>query len=274
MDRQVREVGLRAVRGAAGETRTDLVACEEPLEIRVETPAGVVERIAVTMRTPGHDLELALGFLLGEGVIDGPSELGAPPAQEQAVLEGRGHVVTVRLRRSVDLEALRRNFYTTSSCGVCGKAAIERVELAAPALEPGPRVPAAVVRSLPAALRAAQPVFDLTGGLHATGLFRATGELVVAREDVGRHNALDKVLGHALLAGAVPLATSLLLVSGRASFELVQKAAMAGAPILCAVSAPSSLAVDAALRLGLTLVAFLRGETFQIYAHPERLELG
>jgi FdhD protein len=270
-----------AVRGAGAEPSRVLVACEEPLEIRVETPSGAVERIAVTMRTPGHDLELALGFLLTEGVIDDARDLASPPAQEQAVLEGRGWVVTVRLRRGIDLEALRRNFYATSSCGVCGKAAIERIELAAPTLEPGPVVAPAIIAALPDRLRAAQEIFALTGGLHATGLFRTDGELVLAREDVGRHNALDKVLGHALLRGWVPFAphppsdpqASMLLVSGRASFELVQKAAMAGVPILCAVSAPSSLAVSAAERLGLTLIGFLRGPEFRIYAHPERVAL-
>jgi FdhD protein len=252
------------------EREVDAVAIEEPLEIRVAGPDGVVSRVAVTMRTPGHDEELALGFLRGEGLIEGRDDLAAGDVTTRAAADP-DQSLTVRLARAFDASALQRNFYATSSCGVCGKAALDFVEVAAAPLAPGPSVPAVLLHDLPRALRAAQATFDATGGLHATGRFDAAGRLLAAREDVGRHNAMDKVVGRALLDGELPLAGSVLVVSGRASFELVQKAALAGAPILCSVSAPSSLAVQLAGRVGLTLVGFLRDGRFNVYTHPSRI---
>ncbi len=221
----------------------DRVAVEEPLEIRV---GG--EPLAVTMRTPGHDEELALGFLHGEGLIDG------------AVVE-----VDARLRRDPG----RRRFYTTSSCGVCGKGALEEVAVDAPALPQGPRVARALLAALPDRLR--QPGFAATGGLHATGLFDAGGTLLFVREDVGRHNAMDKVIGRALIDGLLPLGNRLLCVSGRLSFELVQKAAVAGCPVLVGVGAPTSLAIRLAADRGLTLCGFARAGHVNVYAGSERV---
>jgi FdhD protein len=265
---------LVAVRGATAASRTDHVAVEEPLEIRVEGPDRAEVRVAVTMRTPGHDLELAAGFLRTEALIRDRDDLAARPAKDLQVVTGRGNVLTLRVRVPFDRARLERNFYATSSCGVCGKAALELVAVAAPPLAPGPVVPRETLLGLPAALRAAQGLFEQTGGLHATGLFDTAGNLLVAREDVGRHNAMDKVVGWALLRRALPLSERVFMVSGRASFELVQKAAMAGVSVLCAVSAPSSLAVATAQRLGMTLVGFLRGDGFNVYAHPARIDLG
>jgi FdhD protein len=237
----------------------DRVAVEEPLEIRVRGDA-----LAVTMRTPGHDEELALGFLHGEGLIDGAAgdSVAAGPSADLAhnVVE-----VDARLRRDPG----RRRFYTTSSCGVCGKGALEEVAVDAPALPPGPRVARALLAALPDRLH--QPGFAATGGLHATGLFDAGGTLLVVREDVGRHNAMDKVIGRALLDGLLPLGDRLLCVSGRLSFELVQKAAVAGCPVLVGVGAPTSLAVQLAADRGLTLCGFARAGHVNVYAGSERV---
>ncbi len=265
-------VGLLAFRGAVADERRDHLATEEPLEIRVEGPEHPAERICVTMRTPGHDHELAVGFLFTEGLLAGRGDLAERPVRELEMADRPCNLATVRLSRPFDAEHLKRNFYATSSCGICGKASLERIETIAPPIPDGPVVGRSVLLRLPGALRAAQAVFDQTGGLHATGLFDRDGELLCAREDVGRHNAMDKVLGRALLDGAVPLADGLLMVSGRLSFELVQKAAMASVPIVCAVSAPSSLAIQAAERLGITIVGFLRGDGFNVYAHPRRID--
>jgi len=234
----------------------DRVAIEEPLEIR----AGG-EAIAVTMRTPGHDEELAVGFLHGEGLLAGPVEHAGPPDDLAA------NVVEVRapLRR---LPSARR-FYTTSSCGVCGKGALEEVTVHAPPLPTGPRVDRATLAALPDRLR--QPGFEATGGLHATGLFTPDGELLAVREDVGRHNAMDKLVGRALLDGDLPLAGRVLCVSGRLSFELVQKAVVAGCPVLVGVGAPTSLAVELAADRGLTLCGFARGHAVNVYAGAERV---
>jgi FdhD protein len=236
---------------------SDAVAIEEPLEIRVR---GIA--LAVTMRTPGNDEELALGFLHGEGLIDAPAPAAPSPELE-------GNVV------DVDAELLReppeRRFYATSSCGVCGKGALEEVAVLAPPAAPGPRVERAVLATLPDRLAAGQPGFAETGGLHATGLFDASGELLIAREDVGRHNAMDKVIGRALLDGLLPLEGRLLCVSGRLSFELVQKAAIAGAPVLVGVGAPTSLAVELAREQGMTLCGFARGGQVNVYAGAERI---
>ncbi len=233
----------------------DLVAIEEPLEIRVDG-----EPLAVTMRTPGHDDELALGFLYSEGLI--ADSRRAEPTEDFAanVIEVAGP-----LRRDPG----RRRFYTTSSCGVCGKGALEEVAVDSAPLPPGPVVARALVAALPDRLE--QPGHQRTGGLHATGLFDSAGEALLAREDVGRHNAMDKVIGRALLEGWLPLSERLLCVSGRLSFELVQKAAVAGAPILVGVGAPSSLAIALAEDRGMTLCGFARGTRVNVYTHPERV---
>ena len=233
----------------------DQVAVEEPLEIRVDA-----RPLAVTMRTPGHDEELALGFLFGEGLID-----SARPAAPPAELAANAVDVTGPLIR----EPGERRFYTTSSCGVCGKGALEEVAVHSEPLPDGPRVPRDLLAALPDRLR--QPTFERTGGLHATGLFDPAGELLVAREDVGRHNAMDKVIGRALLDEAVPLSERVLCVSGRLSFELVQKAAVAGAPILVGVGAPSSLAIELAADRGMTLGGFARGGRVNVYCGAERV---
>lgn len=238
----------------------DLVAVEEPLEIRVDGAA-----LAVTMRTPGHDEELALGFLVGEGLLD--ARAAAPDAGPTDDLAA--NIVTVRgpLLR----EPPSRRFYTTSSCGVCGKGALEEVAVIAPEAAPGPVVPRELLTRMPDSLTAAQPAFAQTGGLHAAGLFAADGELLLAREDVGRHNAMDKVIGRALLDGRLPLHDHILCVSGRLSFELVQKAAVAGVPMLVGVGAPSSLAITLAAGQGMTLCGFARGGGLNVYTAPERV---
>jgi FdhD protein len=233
----------------------DTVAVEEPLEIRVDG-----EPLSVTMRTPGNDEELALGFLYGEGLIDAPREAGATADFAANVVEVAGP-----LRRDPGA----RRFYTTSSCGVCGKGALEEVAVASDPLPPGPRVERSLLADLPERLR--QPGFERTGGLHATGLFDPSGELLAVREDIGRHNAIDKVVGAALLQGWLPLHERLLCVSGRLSFELVQKAAVAGCPILVGVGAPSSLAIELAADRGITLAGFARGGRANVYAGSERI---
>ncbi|SNX95700.1 FdhD protein [Geodermatophilus sabuli] len=262
------------IRGSTQSTRPDTVAAEEPLEIRLSgTP------LAVTMRTPGHDFDLVHGFLLTEGVIDGGDDVLGLRYCDSVDADGRNtyNVVDVDLAPGVEPPdtALDRNFYTSSSCGVCGKASIDaiRTRTRHDVASDGTRLELATLLALPDRLRAAQQVFDKTGGLHAAGLFTAEGELVALREDVGRHNAVDKVVGDAVREGRLPLAGHVLLVSGRASFELTQKAAMAGIPVLAAVSAPSSLAVELAADVGITLVGFLRGEGCNVYSRPERLVL-
>ncbi len=252
--------------------RPDQLAVEEPLEIRVRGRA-----LAVTMRTPGHDVELAHGFLLTEGVIEGVADVRDARYCDSLDDEGRNtyNVLDVGLAEGVPEPetGVERNFYTTSSCGVCGKASLDAVRLRSkhsPAGDPV-RVPVEVLAAMPDALRRRQQVFDRTGGLHAAGLFAADGTLLVVREDVGRHNAVDKVLGWALLQGRIPALGTVLVVSGRASFELVQKAVMAGVPMLAAVSAPSSLAADLADESGLTLAGFVRGGSMNVYTRSERI---
>lgn len=266
-------VEILAVRGGAAEVRDDAVAVEEPIEIRAEGPGRPASRIAVTMRTPGHDVELAVGFLFTEGVLGGRSELLPRIVKEAPSPSGKGQVLTVQLSQPFDAEKAARMFYATSSCGICGKAAIEHVEIASEPLAAGPVVGASTVLALPAKLRAAQEAFERTGGLHATGLFDAEGVLLCAREDVGRHNAMDKVIGRMVLDDKVPLSGAIAMVSGRASFELVQKAAMAGVSILCAVSAPSSLAIGLAERLRMTLVGFVRRDGFNVYTGRDRIDM-
>jgi FdhD protein len=257
------------VEGGRRARRSDRLATEEPMEIRIEEPGTEQRSVAVTMRTPGHDFELAVGFLLTEGLIAGRDDVRsvrycAVPREEQHY-----NVVSVSVARPLEFE--QRSFYATSSCGVCGKASLDAIDVQCAPIADGPVIAPAVVTSLPDALRHAQAVFERTGGLHAAGLFDADGALIVTREDVGRHNAVDKLIGAQLLEGRLPLSGGILMVSGRASFEIIQKAATAGVPILCAVSAPSSLAADAARRFGITLVGFLRGDRFNIYTHPERI---
>jgi FdhD protein len=235
----------------------DVVAVEEPLEIRIGgTP------VAVTMRTPGHDEELAIGFALSEGLRPAGARLPDDLAANTVELAAPGF----------DPARLARSFYTTSSCGVCGKGALEAVAVEAPRVESDLRVPAELIASMPDRLREAQPAFEATGGLHATGLFDASGTLLCLREDVGRHNAMDKVIGWAFGGGLLPLGRSLLCVSGRVSFELVQKAAVAGCPVVVAVGAPSSLAVELAQDRGVTLCGFVRGGRLNIYSEPWRVE--
>jgi FdhD protein len=254
--------------------RPDALAAEEPMEIRVNG-----RPLTVTMRTPGSDFDLAVGFLVSEGVVHRASDVIAVRYCAGATADGSNtyNVVDVQLAGNVPPPdaSLERNFYTTSSCGLCGKASLEAVRtVSAWSVEDDPlRVSADIVVSLPDRLRAAQKVFDSTGGLHAAGLFSSSGELLTLREDVGRHNAVDKVIGDGVLSGRLPLRESILMVSGRASFELVQKAVMAGIPMLAAVSAPSSLAVDLAEDNGLTLVGFLRGSSMNVYTGAERLDL-
>ena len=223
------------------------------------------------MRTPGGDFELAVGFLFTEGLIVPGDVRRVAYCDDVPGEDQRYNVVSVTLGRPFDAERLRRNFYANSSCGVCGKAALEDIEVRCVPVGPGPEVEVAVLVSLPERLRGAQKVFERTGGLHAAGLFTSEGEQEVVREDVGRHNAVDKVVGERYLAGAVPASTRILQVSGRASFEIVQKAAVAGIPIVSAVSAPSSLAVQAAERFDMTLVGFVRDGRANVYTHPERV---
>jgi FdhD protein len=233
----------------------DVVAIEEPLEIRVDGAA-----LAVTMRTPGHDEELALGFLYGEGLIDAARGAGLTDDLANNTIE-----VTGPLTRDPGV----RRFYTTSSCGVCGKGALEEVAVLSAPVSAEPTIARALAAELPDRLE--QPGFRRTGGLHATGLFDADGELLYTREDVGRHNAMDKVVGRALMDGDLPLSGRVLCVSGRLSFELVQKAAVAGAPILIGVGAPSSLAIELADDRGLTLCGFARRGAVNVYTHPHRI---
>lgn len=262
------------IRDGAVDHRPDTLAVEEPMEIRVGGRA-----LTITMRTPGDDFDLAVGFLVSEGVVRATSDVVAARYCAGATDDGSNtyNVVDVALDPSLpplDV-SLERNFYTTSSCGLCGKASLDAVRTASTwsVAEDPLRVTPALLAALPERLREAQRVFDRTGGLHAAALFSATGELVVVREDVGRHNAVDKVVGHAVRNGMLPLRESILMVSGRASFELVQKAVMAGIPALAAVSAPSSLAADLAEENGMTLVGFLRGSSMNVYAGADRLEL-
>lgn len=255
-------VPIRRFDGAANSSEQDLVAVEEPLEIRIGERS-----VAVTMRTPGNDEELAAGFLFSEGILRCRSQIVSIAADR--------NVVTVSLSEKINLDRLERHFYVSSSCGVCGKASIDAIEIAnCPSLNRhAPTVSADTIHRMPAKLRQHQAVFDRTGGLHAAALFDPAGELLEVREDVGRHNALDKLIGAAFLARSLPLDRHILLVSGRASFELLQKAAAAGLGVMAAVGAPSSLAVEVARRFGLTLCGFVRGERFNVYSGAWRLGL-
>jgi FdhD protein len=271
--RHVTATKVVAIRGSELELRDDLVVGEEPLEIRAAGPRQTPVNVAITMRTPGHEKELAVGFLTTEGLLEGNEVLGADVG-DPGYMADPDDAVLVRLARRIDPAiGAKRHFIATASCGICGKASIDEVAVRCAPLPAGPVVSRAVVLALPDLLRAAQRAFDETGGLHAAGLFSPRGELIAIREDVGRHNALDKLIGSQVLAGAMPLHDRILMVSGRVSFEIVQKAAVAGIPIVCAVSAPSDLAIETAERLGVTLVGFLRGNGFNVYAHDARIDL-
>ncbi len=262
MNRSILTVPVRKIEGESSASFQDLLAVEEPLEIRLGD-----KTISLTMRTPGHDPELAAGFLFTEGILDGPHQIRDIQHSKNSI------AVQLNPDVEVDFERLQRNFYTTSSCGVCGKASIEALRM-----QGCPRLPrssvaveAVVIHRLPQAQRDEQAVFQRTGGLHAAALFDFQGKLILLREDVGRHNAVDKLIGARMLAGHTPLSGTLLLVSGRASFELTQKALMAGIPILAAVGAPSSLAVETAQRFNMTLLGFVRDGRFNIYSGAERI---
>ena len=266
-----RTAATRILRWKQGELEAvdDSLAREEPLEIRVKG-----ESVAVTMRTPGHDEELALGFLLSEGVIAGANDVleVAPCQQGEAALHGNVLNVFLAPKVVIDLAKLKRNVFASSSCGLCGKASIESVHgHFEPLAKREPVIASESILQLPDKLRAGQETFEKTGGLHAAGLFDAEGNLFTLREDVGRHNAVDKVLGRSMLDGDFPLENHVLMVSGRASFEILQKALAGRVGVICAVSAPSSLAVEFARESGQTLVGFLRGDTFNVYSHPKRI---
>jgi len=262
---------------AQGQIRRDQLATEEPLEIRIET-RDARQTVAVTMRTPGNDFELAAGFLHGEGVLGSRDDIArisycVDPAVD---VSQQYNIVNVQLRHDAmpDLAPLERHFSITSACGVCGKSSLEALQLRGlPLVQCDVQVPVDVLYRLPETLLAAQGGFQQTGGLHAAALFDATGTLLALREDVGRHNALDKLVGWALLEAKLPLSECVLLVSGRTSYEILQKSLAAGIPIVCAISAPSSLAVDLARDFGITLVGFLRGERCNVYTARERITL-
>lgn len=273
-----------AVRSADGREFNDVVAVEEPLEVRLGFADGKHRAISITMRTPGDDAELAAGFLFTEGIIKSPEQIrqirhcGLKITKRYGTLDRAAALNSNTIRvdldegLSVDLKKLDRHFYTTSSCGVCGKSSIDALRSEAVPIDGnGFKVASETVSSLPDKLREVQAVFDMTGGLHASALFDAAGNIDIVREDVGRHNALDKVIGRKFLDAAMPLSNVLLLVSGRASFELVQKALMAGIPVMAAVGAPSSLAVELAAEYGMTLIGFVRDGRFNVYCGEERL---
>lgn len=268
------EVPVKSVTGEGGGTHLDVLAVEEPLEIRIVHPSIEETSISVTMRTPGNDAELAIGFLHGEGIIGSADDVVRVGKRVRSAC-GKENIVVVDLAESCnpDTGKLTRHFYTTSSCGVCGKSSIEAIEtLPAEELPLGDlRVDAKLIHELPARIEASQKLFERTGGLHAAALFDKKGELVALREDVGRHNAMDKLVGSLLRKNRLPASEGIVLVSGRASFELVQKAVMAGVPVLAAVGAPSSLAVELASRFGMTLIGFVRDHRFNVYTKPIRI---
>jgi FdhD protein len=263
---ELRQIKIDRFQGGTLQRAQDCLAAEEPLEIRVRG-----QSVAVTMRTPGSDRELIAGFLLSEGLIRAREEIAEIAPCPTPDLPGNVWNVFLAASTLFDAQKLSRHVFASSSCGICGKASIDSVHQSFPRVENSVQVSSKVLLSLPGQLRNAQKTFEQTGGLHAAGLFDATGKLLLMREDVGRHNAVDKVLGHALLEGWLPLQNAILLVSGRASFEIVQKALSAGIPIIAAVSAPSSLAVELAEESGQTLVGFLREQTFNAYSHPSRI---
>ncbi|MBA3425931.1 MAG: formate dehydrogenase accessory sulfurtransferase FdhD [Rubrobacter sp.] len=268
---------IRTVENGKARLKSDVLATEEPMEIRLVT-GDKTQTVAVTMRTPGADFELAAGFLYSEGIVGSAEDIRKISycVDPDIDAEQQYNIVNVELRggHEYDLRPLERHFYTTSACGVCGKASLEQLELrGCPVISPGPVVSVETITSLPDKLRETQNLFDSTGGLHAAALFSREGSLIALREDVGRHNATDKLVGWALLEGKLPLSDHIVMVSGRSSFEILQKSLTAGAPIVCAISAPSSLAVDVAREFNMTLIGFLRGERFNVYAGEERIDL-
>jgi FdhD protein len=273
--RAVTPVRVRAMEDGRLVERPDRLVTEEPMEIRIHGASQDAEAIAVTMRTPGNDFELAVGLCRTEGLLTGSSDLAEVRycLAEEPGAEQEYNVVTVATRHPVDLGDQRRVVAASSSCGICGKTTLDEVAISCAPVAAGPVIARSTLIDLPDVLRKSQAVFDATGGLHAAGLFSPAGELRVLREDVGRHNAVDKLVGHALMTGLLPLSDSVLIVSGRLSFEIVQKAAVAGIPIVGAVSAPSSLAVATAERFEQTLVGFLRDGRGNIYTHPERIDV-
>ncbi|MBF1989420.1 formate dehydrogenase accessory sulfurtransferase FdhD [Fischerella thermalis] len=256
-------------------SRSDYITTEEPLEIRLRSPRRT---IAITMRTPGADFELAAGFLYTEGVISNRQDIQRLSYCVDAEIDGeqRFNIANVELREDLhlNLQPLERHFYTSSACGVCGKASLENLRLrGVTPIPPEPQVTPEILYSLPEQLKAAQGIFKATGGLHAAALFDAQGQLLTVTEDVGRHNALDKLIGSALLSDRLPLHNHIVMVSGRSSFEILQKCIVAGIPIICAVSAPSSLAVSVAKEFGITLIGFLREQKFNVYSGRERINI-
>jgi len=271
--RPTTSVRVRALDQGRVLERPDKLVTEEPMEIRVHGPGQEPAPLAVTMRTPGNDFELAVGFCFTEGILERAADLDTVAYCLAGEGEQEYNVVTVKLRRPVQLAGHERNFVANASCGLCGKTTLDQVAQHCAPVGEGPVIKQSVLTKLPARLRAAQVVFESTGGLHAAASFTPDGDLEALREDIGRHNALDKLIGHALLERQLPLIDDVLLVSGRVSFEIVQKAAAAGIAIVCAVSAPSSLAVDAAQQFGQTLIGFLRDERANVYTHPERVDV-
>jgi len=277
MSSSVKNIKIRKITASGSENKDDLLAIEEPLEIRLgygETNHREQKSLSVTMRTPGHDYELAAGFLFTEGIVHTFQQIESIKyCVDTGKQEEKDNIVRVELKPDVliDFDKLQRHFYTSSSCGVCGKSSIDSVKQQCKSIQSTLKVAEKVIHSLPDKLREAQLVFEHTGGLHASALFNDKGDLILLREDVGRHNALDKVIGAMLFKNELPLSNYILLVSGRASFELVQKAAMAGIPVLAAVGAPSSLAVELAEESGMTLIGFLRDQRFNIYTGEERV---
>ena len=269
------KVRVRSVEEGRARVRPDSLATEEPMEIRLVS-GEARQTVAVTMRTPGADFELAAGFLYSEGIVSSSEDILKISycIDPDIDAEQQYNIVNVELRggRDYDLRPLERHFYTTSACGVCGKASLEQLELrGCPVIPPGPELTPQKIYALPDKLREAQGLFEATGGLHAAALFDREGELVALREDVGRHNATDKLVGWALLEGRLPLSDHIVMVSGRSSFEILQKCLTAGVPVVCAISAPSSLAVDVARQFGMTLIGFLRGSRFNVYSGHERI---
>ncbi len=278
------EAAVRRISSNGVEPVEDVLAVEEPLEIRLGFPDGTHKAVSITMRTPGEDGELAVGFLFTEGILKSAEQvkqvrhcglkIGRVKGTVDRASALNSNTIRVDLVDGVelDLKRLERHFYTTSSCGVCGKSSIEALQTGAKKIEADLTIASDVIHGLPETLRSAQSTFDKTGGIHASALFKSDGTLDIVREDVGRHNALDKVIGAKFLGDETPLSDRILLVSGRASFELVQKALMAGIPILAAVGAPSSLAVELAKEFGMTLIGFVRDGRFNIYCGGERVE--
>jgi FdhD protein len=275
LERQATRARVTVVRGAVVDTREDRLASEEPMAIRVAGPGQDPIDVAVTMHTPGDEADLAIGFLRTEGLIEHPDEVVGVEIGDPSTNAVPDDEVLVRLSHPFDAAAIgQRNFVATAACGICGKASLDQLEVRCAPIPDGPVIAGEMLIPLPDRLREAQRAFAVTGGIHAAGLFDTDGRLLHVREDIGRHNALDKLIGAAFRVGELPLHDRILLLSSRTGFELVQKAAVAGIPIIAAVSAPSDLAVEAAERLGVTLVGFLRKDGYNVYTRPDRVSVG